>query len=143
MIENTVRIMAEAAQAQLDSAKETLKSDSKAGIAALRNVIGIEGDGSDLIQVKEQAITALTNALADDHDAQGLKQLLQDLRPMYALMAKAKAARIVRTVIDALARVPDTAQLQVSSPAPTAPLATVFLCKLACNANYCGAFIVC
>lgn len=123
--------MAEDAQAQLDSAKDTLKSDSKAGIAALRNVIGIEGDGSDLIQVKEQAITALTNALADDHDAKGLKQLLQDLRPMYALMAKAKAARIVRTVIDALARVPDTAQLQVWSPTRTAPLATVFLCKLA------------
>lgn len=105
--------MAEAAQAQLESAKETLASDTKAGILALRNVIAIEGDGSDLIQVKEQAITALTTALADVHDAEGLKDLLQDLRPLYALMAKAKTARIVRTVIDALARVPDTAELQV------------------------------
>eukprot|EP00892_Ulva_mutabilis_P006807 jgi/Ulvmu1/4499/UM002_0225.1 len=108
-----VKAMAENAQAQLDSAKQTLKSDSKAGITALRNVIAIEGEGSDLIQVKEQAITALTTALADDHDAQGLKDLLQDLRPMYAQMAKAKTARIVRTVIDALARIPDTAELQI------------------------------
>lgn len=110
--------MAENAQAQLESAKQTLKSDSKAGIAALRNVIAIDGERSDLIQVKEQAITALTTALADDHDAQGLKDLLQDLRPMYALMAKAKTARIVRTVIDALARIPDTAELQVFSVHP-------------------------
>lgn len=105
--------MAGTAQAQLDSAKETLKSNSKAGIEALRNVISINGEGPGLIQVKEQAITALTNALADACDAQGLKDLLQDLRPMYVLMAKAKAARIVRTVIDALARIPDTAHLQV------------------------------
>lgn len=100
-------------KAQVKNAEELLKTDVGGGIAALRGVISVEGTEPELIQAKEQAIGSLTTALADTGDATGLRELLATLRPLYANFAKAKTARIVRTVIDALARVPNTAKLQV------------------------------
>jgi 26S proteasome regulatory subunit N6 len=104
---------AEDPKSRVQRAEETLKTDATAGLAALRAVIAIEGTGPELIQAKEQAIGSLTTALADTGDANGLRELLNNLKPLYAQFAKAKTARIVRTVIDALARVPNTAELQV------------------------------
>ena len=46
-------------------------------------------------------------------DAPGLRALLTDLRPLFAAVPKAKTAKIVRTVIDSIAKVPNSTQLQV------------------------------
>lgn len=97
----------------VQAAKATLESDATKGIAQLRTIIAEDSSESDVVKRKEQAITCLTGALADKGDAESLKQLLADLKPMFANMPKAKTAKIVRTVMDALAQVPNTAKLQV------------------------------
>jgi 26S proteasome regulatory subunit RPN6 N-terminal domain len=101
--------------ARVAAANEALESDPKQGISQLRQIIGDEKSDADAIKAKEQAIGSLTKALADAGEAQSLEQLLTDLKPLYQSMPKAKTAKIVRTVIDALARIPNTAPLQVRS----------------------------
>ena len=39
--------------------------------------------------------------------------LLTELRPLFAVIPKAKTAKIVRTIIETIAKVPNSAQLQV------------------------------
>lgn len=50
---------------------------------------------------------------AKQGDAQALKALLTELRPMFTVIPKAKTAKLVRTIIDCVATVPNTTQLQV------------------------------
>jgi 26S proteasome regulatory subunit N6 len=110
-------IMLPQSESKLDprvaAAKDVMETDSAKGREQLRQVIALEGTDVELIKAKEQAISCLTRSLADGGQAWDLKQLLQDLHPLYATIPKAKTAKIVRTVIDALARVPNTAALQV------------------------------
>jgi 26S proteasome regulatory subunit N6 len=105
------------AETKLDSrvaaAQDTLKVDPERGRGQLRSIIAEEGTDSEELKVKEQAIGCLTSALADAGDADSLKQLLDDLKPMHSRMPKARTAKIVRTVIDALERIPNTNELQV------------------------------
>lgn len=54
-----------------------------------------------------------TPAQAKQGDAPALKALLTELRPMFTVIPKAKTAKLVRTIIDAVATVPNTTQLQV------------------------------
>jgi 26S proteasome regulatory subunit RPN6 N-terminal domain len=105
--------MADDLQDKLDAAKAELEESPATGIAKLREVLASAGSSSDVIKVKEAAISALTAALADKKDAEGLKALLVDLRPLHAHMPKAKTAKIVRHIIDAMARVTGTEKLQV------------------------------
>lgn len=109
--------MAPQSEVKLDprvaSAKEVLESDQSKGRALLREVIALDGSDAEVLKAKEQAISCLCRSFVDSSDAQGLKSLLKDLLPLYSSMPKAKTAKIVRTVIDALARVPKSEALQV------------------------------
>jgi 26S proteasome regulatory subunit N6 len=98
---------------RLEKAEGLLKTDAAAGVTALRAIIETDGKDPELTRVKEAAIGSLTTALADAGDAVGLRELFKTLKPLYVNFAKAKTARIVRTVIDALATIPNTAELQV------------------------------
>jgi 26S proteasome regulatory subunit N6 len=95
------------------AARETLQADTQRGLEQLRNIIAEEGTDSEALKLKEQAIGCLTSALADAGDAVSLKRLLEDLKPLHTRMPKAKTAKIVRTVIDAMERIPNTDKLQV------------------------------
>ena len=103
--------------------------------AALRAVAladaGAESSSQDDIKARETAVTSLCDALATAGDADGLASLLTDLRPLFGSIPKAKTAKIVRGVIEAIARVPGSEELQVcvgcgcggvggASPQPTA-----------------------
>lgn len=65
-------------------------------------------------RAKETAIQRLSELLAKEKRSDELASLLKDLRPVFAAMAKAKTAKIVRHVIDQLAKVPGSEALQVS-----------------------------
>ena len=66
-----------------------------------------------LPQVKEPAISTLADLYAAQGDAQALRQLLTELRPLFAAVPKAKTAKIVRGIIETVARVPNSGKLQV------------------------------
>jgi chromosome condensin MukBEF complex kleisin-like MukF subunit len=102
-----------ATQAALDAAAKL--DDLPAKEAALRAVAFAEGAAADAetIKVKEAAVALLSDALTQQKKAAELAQLLEDLRGFFAVIPKAKTAKIVRTVIDQIAKVPDSTELQV------------------------------
>jgi len=66
-------------------------------------------------------VTGLAEVYAKQEDAQALRGLLSELRPLFAVIPKAKTAKLVRGLIEAISRVPNSTQLQVgfSSKHPT------------------------
>lgn len=69
---------------------------------------------AETVKVKEAALGRLCDVLVQKQDAKALGSLFTDLRPMFATIPKAKTAKIVRTVIDAISRVPGSTDLLVS-----------------------------
>ena len=96
---------------------ESLASSSElsgsAEIAALERIISDSAVDPESIGVKEQAVTRLAELCAEHKLADKLSALVVALRPLFAQVAKAKTAKIVRTLIDQLAKIPDTHDLQV------------------------------
>lgn len=90
-------------------------TDGAASSAALRDVaLASPGaDGPDCVKVREAAVGALCAARAAAGDGPGLAGLLTDLRPLFNVIPKAKTAKLVRGVIDAIAKVPGSEALQV------------------------------
>jgi 26S proteasome regulatory subunit N6 len=62
-----------------------------------------------------QAIQRLSDVYAHQKDAEALRNLLKELRPLFSVITKAKTAKIVRNVIETIAKVPNSIQLQVCS----------------------------
>ncbi|KMT11728.1 hypothetical protein BVRB_5g105640 [Beta vulgaris subsp. vulgaris] len=83
-------------------------------ISILRRVLDDPSSSPDALRIKEQAITKLTDFLRQENKAEELRTLLTQLRPYFSLIPKAKTAKIVRGIIDAVAKVPNTADLQIS-----------------------------
>lgn len=107
--------MAEALQQRVQAAEEQAASNPAAAVAALREVV-VTGSGSndaESLKIREAALQKLADLLVKQRDAAALRGLLTDLRPLFAAIPKAKTAKIVRTVIDSIARVPDSTLLLV------------------------------
>jgi 26S proteasome regulatory subunit N6 len=99
----------------LASAKELAASkDLPAAIAQLRDILmGNELTDAETIKVKEQAVQALTDAYVAARDAEALAGLLSELRQFFSAIPKAKTAKLVRCIIDQIAKVPNSTDLQV------------------------------
>ena len=113
------RTMAELLKQQLEAADGSPES-----VQLLRAIVlGDAPNDVDAIKVKEQALQRLCDALVQQQDAAALRALLADLRPLFGALPKAKTAKIVRTVIDSIAKVPGSVALQVreSPPAQCTP----------------------
>ena len=76
-------------------------------------IVGPSPNDAESVKVKEAAIAKLTDLLVKQGDAAGLAALLTELRPLFGAIPKAKTAKLVRTVIDSIAKVPGSTQLQV------------------------------
>ncbi len=79
-----------------------------------RSDTGITHPAQESVKLKESAVSGWANALAKNGDAEGIRLILTELRPLFGVIQKAKTAKIVRNVIDTVATVPGTTQLQVS-----------------------------
>eukprot|EP00887_Chlorella_sp_A99_P005137 scaffold25.g5137.t1 len=99
--------MAEALQRQLEEAGQS--------VDRLRELVTSTSSPNDAesVKVKEQALARLTDELVLAGAAAALAALLSELRPLFAAIPKAKTAKIVRTVIDSIDRVPGSTQLLV------------------------------
>lgn len=100
---------------KLDSAAE--QSSEQAVESTYRKVvIGETSNDAESVKVKEEALQKLCDLKVKQKDAVGLRQLLTELRPLFTKFPKAKTAKMVRNLIDAISRVPDSTELQVSLP---------------------------
>ncbi|GMH15011.1 hypothetical protein Nepgr_016852 [Nepenthes gracilis] len=89
------------------------KNPSEA-ISILYQVLENPSSSPEALRIKEQAITNLTELLRLENQAEDLRSLLTQLRPFFSLIPKAKTAKIVRGIIDAVAKIPATSDLQIS-----------------------------
>ncbi|GAB2235437.1 hypothetical protein Droror1_Dr00025862 [Drosera rotundifolia] len=83
-------------------------------ISILYLVLENPSSSSEALRIKEQAITNLTELLKQESRAEDLRSLLTQLRPFFSVIPKAKTAKIVRGIIDAVAKIPGTSDLQIS-----------------------------
>ncbi len=98
----------------LAMALENKDSNPTEAIALLREILDHSSSTSEVLRIKEQAISALSDILSHEKKAEELRSLLTDLRPYFNLVPKAKTAKIVRGIIDAVAKIPGTSDLQIS-----------------------------
>jgi 26S proteasome regulatory subunit N6 len=96
-----------------ESLTSSLELSGSAEMAALESIITDSAADPESIGVKEQAVTRLAELCAEHKLADKLSALVVALRPLFAQVAKAKTAKIVRTLIDQLAKIPDTHDLQM------------------------------
>jgi len=67
----------------------------------------------ETVAAKEQAIQQLGELYVQNGLADKLVSLVSSLRPFFAVVPKAKTAKIVRTLIDQLSKIPNTLALQM------------------------------
>ncbi|GAY37250.1 hypothetical protein CUMW_027630 [Citrus unshiu] len=89
-------------------------SNPSDAISILYRVLDDPSSSSEALRVKELAITELSDLLRQENRAQDLCNLLTQLRPFFSLIPKAKTAKIVRGIIDAVAKIPGTSELQIA-----------------------------
>lgn len=101
--------------ATTDSIAEALEAkNSSESISILYHILENPSSSPEALRIKEQAITNLSDFLRQENRAEDLRNLLTQLRPFFNLIPKAKTAKIVRGIIDAVAKIPDTSDLQIS-----------------------------
>ncbi|KAK9808971.1 hypothetical protein WJX72_007193 [[Myrmecia] bisecta] len=106
--------MASSLQDRFTATAEIQDARPAEAITELRDIVlGPHPNDAESIKVKEQAIQRLADIHVKQKDAQALRQLLTDLRPVFSVIPKAKTAKIVRTVIETIAKVPGSTALQL------------------------------
>jgi len=97
----------------LNQAKGLDGSDSAQAEALYKKVAFAAFAEDEDAKVREQAILGLGALLAKQGRGGDIQTLLTDVRPFFGNLPKAKTAKIVRTLIEHLALVPGTDELQV------------------------------
>ncbi|KAK1582104.1 hypothetical protein Q3G72_011906 [Acer saccharum] len=101
--------------ATTDSIAQALEASNRSdSISILYRVLDDPSSSPDALRIKEQAITNLSDYLREENRAQDLCNLLTQLRPFFSLIPKAKTAKIVRGIIDSVAKIPGTSDLQIA-----------------------------
>ncbi|KAG1334257.1 26S proteasome non-ATPase regulatory subunit 11 [Cocos nucifera] len=101
--------------ATTDSIAQALEAkDPSESISILYRVLENPASSPEALRIKEQAISNLTELLTQEKKAEELRTLLTQLRPFFSLIPKAKTAKIVRGIIDAVVKIPGTSDLQIS-----------------------------
>lgn len=102
--------------ATTDSIAQALEAKTPSeSISILYRVLENPSSSSEALRIKEQAISNLSDLLRQENRAEDLRNLLTQLRPFFNLIPKAKTAKIVRGIIDAVSKIPGTsADLQIS-----------------------------
>lgn len=108
---------------KLAQAEAATATDPARAEALLREIIGAEDtSGSDptaavledVGKVKETAILKLAAMLVKSGHPEKVSELLKTLRPFFTTIAKAKTAKIVRGLLDAVSKAESAAELQFS-----------------------------
>lgn len=98
----------------LEAAEELAQSHPSKAITAFHAIVNTPDREDDAAQrLKEEAIYRLAKLHADAHQFQEVMLLLKTSDVFFAQIPKAKTAKIVRTIIDIVTKVPDSVDLQV------------------------------
>ncbi|TNN36166.1 Vesicle-fusing ATPase [Liparis tanakae] len=94
--------MAAAAVVEFQRAQSLISTDSSASIDILHSIVrrDVQENDEEAVRVKEQSILELGSLLAKTGQAAELGGLLKFVRPFLISISKAKAARLVRSLLD-------------------------------------------
>ncbi|KAK3529647.1 hypothetical protein QTP70_033720 [Hemibagrus guttatus] len=94
--------MAAAAVVEFQRAQSLISTDRNASIDILHSIVrrDVQQDDEEAVRVKEQSILELGTLLAKTGQAAELGGLLKFVRPFLISISKAKAARLVRSLLD-------------------------------------------
>uniref|UniRef100_A0A8C3B2N2 Proteasome 26S subunit, non-ATPase 11b n=1 Tax=Cyclopterus lumpus TaxID=8103 RepID=A0A8C3B2N2_CYCLU len=100
--ESIFRKMAAATVVEFQRAKSLISTDSNASIDILHSIVrrDVQENDEEAVRVKEQSILELGTLLAKTGQAAELGGLLKFVRPFLISISKAKAARLVRSLLD-------------------------------------------
>ncbi|GLU01122.1 hypothetical protein SLE2022_184470 [Rubroshorea leprosula] len=101
--------------ATTDSIAQALEAKNpNEAISILYRVLDNPSSSPEALRIKEQAITNLSDLLRQENRAEDLRTLLTQLRPFFSLIPKAKTAKIVKGIVDCVAKIPGTSDLQIA-----------------------------
>ena len=99
-------------KAEFDSAMEIAKDQPSIAAQKLHAILtGTYPNDTESLKVKESAVDALVKLLMEQGESTKLRSLLDDLRPWFAVIPKAKTAKQVRLIIDSIGKIPGTSQI--------------------------------
>lgn len=102
--------------AEIFATAEALEGNSAKYGEAVRlflSIINSQRESDEVARLKEQAIYKLGALYARAREPEKVRELLQTIRPFFATAPKAKTAKIVRSLIDLVAQIPDTLPFQI------------------------------
>eukprot|EP00879_Flechtneria_rotunda_P002976 GHRR01003194.1.p1 GENE.GHRR01003194.1~~GHRR01003194.1.p1 ORF type:complete len:412 (+),score=154.91 GHRR01003194.1:318-1553(+) len=79
-----------------------------------QKVFGDQACDAESLKKKEETIGQLCNAYVKQQDAKALTDLLSQLRPFFSAIPKARTAKIVRSIIDKIAKIPNSTATQIA-----------------------------
>lgn len=99
---------------KLDKARDLETTDPVKAVQAYKDIINNKDDLDDpSAKGREKAIYALCAFYVSKKQATEITNLWKELRPMFTELPKAKTAKIVRALLDHLAKIPESKTLQV------------------------------
>lgn len=99
---------------KLEKAKDLETTNPDQAVQAYKDIIRNKDELEDPTgKGREQAIYALSDFFVAKKKPQEILTLSQELRPLYGELPKAKTAKIVRVLIDMVAKVPNSQALQI------------------------------
>ncbi|KAJ1613132.1 26S proteasome regulatory subunit Rpn6-like and PINT domain-containing protein [Cryptosporidium canis] len=106
--------MEESIRKDLEKAKSLLDSDFKSSIPILIGLIKRDNldELEDGAKVQEQAIYLLGETYMKNGMAEELKGLIETIRPIIGGLPKARVAKIIRSLLDMLSKIPGTERMQ-------------------------------
>ncbi|GAA5843857.1 hypothetical protein JCM11251_003535 [Rhodosporidiobolus azoricus] len=84
---------------------------------ALRDLLAQPAGPKDeqLLRDKEQAILKLAQIYRDQKNASALASVVRDSRPLVEHLAKAKTAKLIRTLLDYFSSIPESTEVQIEA----------------------------
>ncbi|CAE6432419.1 unnamed protein product [Rhizoctonia solani] len=98
----------EAMEAKLAEADKLVKSNPQQAEQAYKSLLEGKAANDDELRHQESALVKLGQLYQDNNNAQGLAELVTASRAFMSSTAKAKTAKLIRTLIDNLAAIPES-----------------------------------
>lgn len=106
--------MSESLADSLKQATDLSNTDPAKALHVFRHILLDDTSAdADAVKIKEQAVQPLCDLYVKQGNAEGLSKLLKELRGFFSSIPKAKTAKIVRSIIDNISKIPNSTQLQV------------------------------